>query len=380
MPPTPITVIFLTNNPNRGSTSRPTEGWFTYLREKGLRPVLVSHSSGNFQEWVRKRDIPCYEIALGHPNKFWPFPFLISLWKLRAVAKKHEAELIHCMEQDVYPSGKFLSKITKIPVVVTAQFTLNRSFSEWAFGSSPKPSRLFFVSKGNQATSKSAVDGLVDESKWRILYNSVDTEEFKPEEEINLTFRKKYNLEGEVLVGTASALRPRKQIEHMIEAMSILEKRNVTNFKFVIAGGPVAGDEQYAKELIENAKALFGDRFVALGHQEDLSGLYNALDIYLHTSKEEGCSLSILEAMATGCPVLGYESVAADEQVLPDGGEIVEQNNAEKLADVIEKWVTDEPLRIKTKELARQRVIDGFNSKTTSYYLWSEYQSLLGKA
>ena len=379
MPSETIRVLFLTNNPNRGSTSRPTEGWFTYLVPKGLKAVLASDSSGSFQDWILERDIPSYEVPLRNPDKLRLAPFLISLWRLIRITKRHRIQLIHCMEQDVYPIGKYLSRFTKIPLVATAQYTLSRSFCEWAFSGGPKPKRLFFVSKGSLEACRPAVSGLVDESSWRVLYNSVDPAEFKPDPSLGKSFREEHGLGNTLLIGTASALRPRKQLDHMFSAIELMKSRGIDNFKFVLAGGAVSGDEEYAEKLLRSARKILGDRFVELGQVSDLRPVYNALDLYLHTSQEEGCSLSILEAMSIGCPVLGYVSIAADEQVLPDGGEIVEQDNIEALSVGLERWLADRKLLNRTRSLARQRVLDDFSSEKISNQLWGQYQEVVQK-
>src|SRR6267378_4156283 len=98
--PGELTVLYLTINPNRASTTRPTEGWFRQLRPRGLRPVLVSRQAGAFHAWARSESIPAYEVPLPFPDKFWPWPFLRSLWRLRRLAKEHGVRLIHCNEHD----------------------------------------------------------------------------------------------------------------------------------------------------------------------------------------------------------------------------------------------------------------------------------------
>src|SRR5688500_12753455 len=98
-------VLYLTMNPNRQSTTVPTEGWFRLLRGQGLQPVLVSNEIGAFHEWAQGQGIPAYHVELPRPDKWRPWKFLVSLWKLRSIAKRHNVQLIHCNEQDIYPNG-----------------------------------------------------------------------------------------------------------------------------------------------------------------------------------------------------------------------------------------------------------------------------------
>src|SRR5947209_12620838 len=85
-------VLYLTMNPNRASTTVPTEGWFRYLRPRGLDPVVVSNQVGAFHTWLMNEGIPAYHIPLPFPDKLRPWRFGWSLWQLRSLVKKHNIE------------------------------------------------------------------------------------------------------------------------------------------------------------------------------------------------------------------------------------------------------------------------------------------------
>src|SRR5262245_10123039 len=123
-----MNVLYLTMNPNRASTTVPTEGWVHHLREKGLRPVIASHQVGAFHEWALGQGIPAYHVALPFPSKWWPWRFFRSLWQLRRLARRHQIQLIHCNEQDIYPIGQYLGRLCRLPVVVSVHFTMGRGY------------------------------------------------------------------------------------------------------------------------------------------------------------------------------------------------------------------------------------------------------------
>src|SRR2546423_10477534 len=82
-------VLYLTMNPNRQSTTVPTEGWFRELRPKGLEPVLVSNEIGSFHQWVAAQGIPAYHVPMPLPNDFSATRLIWPLWKLRGIVKRH---------------------------------------------------------------------------------------------------------------------------------------------------------------------------------------------------------------------------------------------------------------------------------------------------
>src|SRR5690606_35042486 len=160
-----------------------------------------------------------------------------------------------------------------------------------------------------------------------------------PDDERRRRFRQQHGLDGRIALGVACALRPRKQLEHLFEVGRLIDDDRL---RIVVAGGPVAGDEEYARDLLEKAKSQLGERLVLLGHLSELRDLYNGLDAFVNTSQEEACSISVMESLACGCPVIGYASKSVDDQILPDGGEIVEQDNIPALADCLKRWIAQD--------------------------------------
>ena len=106
-------VLYLTMNPNRESTTVPTEGWFRTLRPRGLEPVLISSVSGAFQKWADGEGVPCYETRLPFPNKMRPWAFLSALASVIRIARRHRVDLIHSNEQDVYPIGQYCGEMSR---------------------------------------------------------------------------------------------------------------------------------------------------------------------------------------------------------------------------------------------------------------------------
>lgn len=362
-------------NPNRQSTTVPTEGWFRFLPERGLEPVLVSRELGTFHDWAKGQKIPAYHDPLPFPKKSNPIPFFASLWRLRRIVRRHHIEVIHCNEQDVYPIGQYLARLTGVPVVVSVHFTMDRDFCTWAFEGRKNPQRMFFVSRRNLDACRSGLGGVVPEDRWRVLHNGLDLESFKENDALGREFCQVHSLNpSDTLIGVACAFRPRKQLEHLFEAAARIGDENV---KVVVAGFPVKGQEAYSENLLKTAKARLGERFKFVGCLSDMRGFGNALDLFVNTSREESFGIGVLEALACGCPVVGYDSKAVDEVVLPDGGEIVEQDNIEQLTEAIRRWI-DQPDWLKERRPFARKQARKFDLRVLSYQLWDEYQRLVG--
>ena len=366
-------VLYLTMNPNRASTTVPTEGWLRLLPARGLEPVLVTRTDGAFPRWAREQGVTVYSDPLPFPDKRRPGEFLRSLWSLVRMVRRHRIEIIHCNEQDVYPVGQYVARLCRIPIVVSVHFTLHHGFCAWAFGGRRQPDRIFFVSRGNLEACGPAIDGVIDESRRRVMYNGLDLDRYKPDAALRDGFRAEHQLNGDVVIGVACALRPRKQLEHLVEAAARVD---APRLRVAIAGGAVAGDEAYADDLLLRARERLGDRLLLLGHVDDLRAFYNGLDIFVNTSEEEACSISVMESLACGCPVLGYPSKSVDDQILPEGGEIVPQDDVQQLAERLATWAADRPRLTGRRTLARHRGETMFDIRVLAGQLWDEYQTL----
>jgi L-malate glycosyltransferase len=248
-----------------------------------------------------------------------------------------------------------------------------RDFCSWAFGKR-SPERMFFVSAGNLENCRPGVSGIVPEDCWRVLNNGLDLQHFRPDSGLRNQFRAEYGLGSDRVVGVACALRARKQLEHLVAAV----ERLPDDVRVVIAGGSVPDEAAYSIKLLDEVRHRLGNRLVLTGHLTELRPFYNALDLFVNTSQEEACSISVLEAMACGCPVIGYASRSVDSQILPGGGEITPQDDIPALTTALKQWL-DDPERIaRTRMTARQRVEAAFDMRQNCELLWREYDAVLG--
>ncbi len=110
---------------------------------------------------------------------------------------------------------------------------------------------------------------------------------------------------------TVGTLQPRKNIEVVVSAFERLVARGA-DLKLVVAGGAGWGERQTA-ERVRLSPAR--DRVVLAGHVTDaqLLALYRSALCFVFPSRYEGFGLPVLEAMATGTPV-----VCSDRTSLPE--------------------------------------------------------------
>lgn len=121
----------------------------------------------------------------------------------------------------------------------------------------------------------------------------------------------------------------------------------------------IAGDGPLAPELREIASQLSLNNVEFLGSVSDVPAAHHRASIFVLPSPSEGCSNALLEAMASGlCPVV--TRVPGNIDVVHDGvnGLLFDHNDARQLAAALERVLTDEPLRRRLADAARQQVVE----------------------
>jgi glycosyltransferase involved in cell wall biosynthesis len=253
---------------------------------------------------------------------------------------------------------------------------MDRGFCTYAFANDTRLKRLIFVSRGSREACRGAMTGIIPESRWRVFYNGTDLNHYRPDREAGLRFRADHQLGDGPLIGVAAAFRPVKQFEHLFEAVSRLVAPGV---RLVVAGGPVPGYESYASQILQEGRRKLDGRLFLVGHLRDVRGLLNAVDVYANTSQAEGCSNSVIQAMACGVPVVSYPSTSVDEQVLPGGGAIVGQDDIPALSGELSRWINDPDLRRVASAESRRRAERLFDIHGIASELWAEYQDLMSE-
>jgi glycosyltransferase involved in cell wall biosynthesis len=148
-------------------------------------------------------------------------------------------------------------------------------------------------------------------AKCRVRYNAVDCARFAPAASRKAA-RAGLDLPERLTVTTLGRFVPQKRIADVVEvARRVLPQ--FPDVQFLIAGG---GPEEGAIRAAVSAAGM-DDHVLMLGRRVDSERILAASDIYLSVSAGEVLSIAILEAMASGCPVVATRAGGTAEQVTP---------------------------------------------------------------
>lgn len=130
-------------------------------------------------------------------------------------------------------------------------------------------------------------------------------------------------------------LQKQKNPRRMVEAFHSFRKTNQNSALILVGGGNMQPEiERYAEEL-GIRKHIY---FIPQKHQRELVSYYQAADVFLLASNFEGMSVSVLEALACGLPVVSTDAGEA-RRVIKSGfsGEVINDFSPERLAQELEK-------------------------------------------
>ena len=154
--------------------------------------------------------------------------------------------------------------------------------------------------------------------------------------------------DGEILIVHSSNLRPLKRIDLVLETAARIRPAN--SFKLLVLAGGSFGP--FADEVRRLGPT---DRVVVREKVTDIEDYLQAADLGLITSDTESFCLSILEAMAFGCPSVAT-SVGGIPEVIDDGvtGLLAPSGDAGAIARAVESLMTNPGRRAAMGQAARQ--------------------------
>lgn len=214
----------------------------------------------------------------------------------------------------------------------------------------------------------------IPNNKILTIMNGVDTNKFYPDPEAKA--KKEPYYDADLLVGTVSRLDPIKNCDLIIEAFSSVTSDG-HNIKLMIVGD---GPERQRLENLAQTLA-HSHRIMFLGERDDLPDLYRSMDIFLLTSRNEGLSNTILEAMASGLPTIatcvgGNPELVAHQKT----GLLIQADNREAIKDALLFYLNNRDERIRHGINARNEAVHRFSLDRMVRTYESLYEDLIARS
>ena len=212
--------------------------------------------------------------------------------------------------------------------------------------------------------------------KVEIIPLGINIKRFERSEKKVKELKKKMDIKNKQIGLFVGRLIPYKGLEYLIEAVSLIEERDLVFL--VIGEGPLE------KKLKDKCKKLGVDnKIFFLGRVEELVPYYRLCDFFVLPSvyRAEAFGIVQLEAMASGKPVISTNLDSGVPFVNKNmvSGLVVEPKNAEELSEAIKKLINNKKLRDKFGRNGKKRVEKLFTEEKMIKKTLDVYRELFNK-
>ncbi len=283
------------------------------LRSRGYRSVVVVAGPGWVNdESIRRGFAPVELRARGSFN-------LGYLFKLVRLIRKERIDIVqsHLLGSNVYCG--LAGWITGTPVIGTFHGMVDvspkerfKSLKMWAMNRGIRR----FITVSRALSREVTAQKLLNPARTEVVYNGIDTSRFRLQQPASLRSRLGLSERARIVLAIGN-LHVAKGYDVLIRAAAMLPYGDDAPHTNVVIGGSAR------EPLLSELKALVASLGLAgrvhfLGFVEDTAPLFVDADVYVLSSVSEGFSISTLEALASGTPVVatrcgGPEEIVTDE-------------------------------------------------------------------
>lgn len=288
-----------------------------------------------------------------------PFSDLLVWWKLYLIIRRGRFDLIHAHTSKPGYLTRMAAVLTGTPVLYSPHcFSFHSGISRWKAGfyalleriaANIWTSRILALCNDEIELAKRFHVGL--NSQFATIYTGIDLAQFNGQYDRQKT-RKSLNVpEHAFLFGMVGRLSKQKAPADFIQAAALLRKKQPEAHFVWIGDGELRNE---AETLVYSLGLT--DVFHFAGMRRDIPAVLYALDCFVLSSRWEGFSLSVLEAMAANLPIVMNRVSGASEAVVNDEtGLLVPIGDVNALAQTMESIVSNPQKAIAMGQAGRLR-------------------------
>jgi glycosyltransferase involved in cell wall biosynthesis len=306
-------------------------------------------------------------------SPFWrraisPHMDLLAFWELFRFCRREKFDVVHTHTSKGGFLGRIGARLAGVPLVIHTAHGfhfnhMNCGPKEAMFYRGLERFAAFFcdlIISVNKEDRLSAIEkGVVSPSKIYTVENGIDTKKFENVVPPN-SLRKDLDPSGRgILVGTTGRLVPQKGYRQLVLSMpSVLREFPETKVIFV-GDGPL---EAELKGLADRLGVSDNCRF--LSFRTDIAELLAVFDIFVMPSLHEGLSISLIEALAAGKPIVAT-NIKGNREVIDNGvnGLLVNPADPAALAEGISHLIRKQEQARRMGEKAREKARASFSEE-----------------
>jgi sugar transferase (PEP-CTERM/EpsH1 system associated) len=324
------------------------------LNRAAVRSSICSTTPGGALKSLVANDVAVLELRRRKGND----PRLV--WNLYQVFRRERPDIVHTHAWGTLLEGLVAARLARVPIVVHGEHgTLQLKRRQRVAQRIAWKAADRMLSVSSRLAERISHDTGLPLARMTVIRNGVDLNRFQRVDRADARARLGF-AEDELVAIAVGRLVPVKDHVTLLEATALAR---CNGRRFTLA---IAGDGPLRTTLEERARALGLDAAVRfLGHRADVETVLAAADLFVLSSVSEGLSNTILEAMATGLPVVATRVGGADEMV-EDGvtGVLVPASSPSEMAAALTAVFADADVRRTMGTRGRGRAEAEFSLET----------------
>lgn len=342
-------ILFLSTGLNCGGAEMQIFHLAKGLQARGWQAQVVAMlSGGSIAEMFEESSIPVHDLGIRRG-----VPDIRAFMRLRKIILMFRPDVVHSHMTHANLLARMTRAICPIPVLVNTihNMTEHRRWTELAYKMTNSMADLTTIIC--QAAAERYVKiGAVAANRVQVVVNGLPIEQFRPDSRSRAAIRQELEISEEFVWLAVGRMEAPKDYGTLVRAVA-----QTRNGLFLVAGdGPLRREmEQLAAEL----RVL--DRIRFLGIRRDVPRLMAAADAYVMSSAWEGLPMVLLEAAASGLPIVAT-NVGGNSAIVRDGisGYVVPPCDPQALARAMQRMQMD-PARPTMGSVARDFVEKHFS-------------------
>lgn len=216
-----------------------------------------------------------------------------------------------------------------------------------------------FFSQAKGDSARAIALGIARRDRITVIGNGVDLARFRPDQHDRIRIRRKLGIrDRDVVVIAVTRLVREKGVLELAEAVADIHTRLPMHVLVVGEALPSDRTSVVAEMGRHRVNRSLGAQWRPLGHRDDVHRLLRAADIFTLPSYREGLPRSIIEALATGLPVVATDIPGCRELIDGSVGLLVPPGDPEQLRRALTTLANDADVRAGMSERARARAED----------------------
>lgn len=342
--------------------------------------AFVYDKDGVHETWQQRAPFRIHNLRIYDPNANFiqrSIQFMRGIYRLWKFMRREKFDIVETFTHDSNLIGLPIAWLAGIPVRIATHRGLDVRFPRWRL-----KLHTLMINMGIAHILVAVSDGVgrqaqqegVDPGKILVIRNGVTPLDV---ESVDISeVRRKLNLkEGDLFLLAVGRLAHQKGFDNLIDAVPALIEKHPHLTVNICGGGALMEDLQS-----QISKLGISDHVKLLGNWSNVAPLLAIADLFILSSRFEGLSRAMLEAMAAGVPVVATK-VQGVEEVITDGvhGLVVPPEDPVELSRALMHMVEHPELRKQMGAAAQKHIMSFYTTDVMFARLFDLVTNLLNE-